>query len=103
MREVPPPTGRGMQNPAVREAVETGNQRHAELQERMRAKGWKVDRVDTGVVDPATGRTVYPDAITPRGHPVEIKPNTPTGRAAGASQLETYERATGRNGRVVHY
>lgn len=103
MREVSPPTGRGMQNPKVREAVEVGNQRHAELSERMRDKGWKVDRKDTGVVDPATGRTIYPDAITPSGHPIEIKPNTPTGRAAGASQLEAYERATGKKGRVIYY
>jgi hypothetical protein len=98
-----PPSGRGAQNPAVRAAIDRGNAAHAQLQDQMRGRGWLVDRADTGIIDPATGRTVYPDAITPQGHPVEIKPRTPTGIAAGESQLGVYERATGRNGRVVYY
>jgi len=58
-------------------------------------------RSDTALVDPATGKTVYPDAITPNGRPIEIKPRTPTGVAAGVSQLPQYERASGMRGRVV--
>jgi RHS repeat-associated protein len=103
MKEVPAPTGRGTQNPAVRDAVEKGDIAHAVLQDKMRNKGWLVDRADTGVIDPATGREVYPDAITLRGRPVEIKPRTPTGIHAGDSQLSVYERATGKGGRVVYY
>jgi hypothetical protein len=103
MKEVPAPSGKGMQNPAVRAAVEKGDVAHAILQDKMRSKGWLVDRGDTGVLDPQTGKTVYPDAITPQGHPVEIKPRTPSGATVGDSQLATYERATGRTGRVLFY
>src|SRR5260370_11642946 len=92
-----------MQNPAVRAAAEKGDMAHAILKDRMRNKGWLVDRPDTGVIDPQTGNMVYPDAITLRGRPVEIKPRTPTGVDAGESQLSVYERATGRPGRVVYY
>ena len=103
MQEVEPPSGEGMQNPVVAEAVEKGDIAHRILQERMRAKGWLVDRADTGVIDPTTGEMVYPDAVTPTGHPVEIKPRTPTGVAQGESQLPKYERGWGKNGRVVYY
>lgn len=106
MKEIPPPTGRGMQNPKIAEAVERGNIAHAIRAERFREKGWLVDRRDTAVVDPVTGRTVYPDAITTgtdRPHPVENKPNTPSGRAAGAKQRVIQERAVGHVGRVVYY
>ena len=103
MREIPPPSGLGMQNPVVREAVEDGDVQHRMLQERLRQKGWSVDRADTAVIDPATGQTVYPDAISPRGHPLEIKPRTSTGEARGATQLPKYERATGKKGRVIYY
>ena len=34
---------------------------------------------------------------------VDLKPNTPTGRAAGRRQLPAQERATGKKGRVIHY
>jgi len=40
---------------------------------------------------------------SPGGHPVEIKPNTPSGRAKGAKQLPQYERAFGKKGRVIYY
>lgn len=103
MREISPPSGLGMQNPIVREAAEDGDIAHLLLQERLREKGWLVDRADTAVVDPATGKTIYPDAISPAGHPVEIKPRSPTGERAGRTQLDAYERATGRNGRVIYH
>jgi RHS repeat-associated protein len=103
MREIPAPTGRGTQNPLVREAIEEGDIAHALLQERLRQRGYFVDRADTAVIDPATGRTVYPDAISPNGRPIEIKPRTPTGQAKGESQLPQYERATGQRGRVIYY
>jgi hypothetical protein len=103
MREIAPPSNQGMQNPIVRNKVENGVLKHEMLQERMRRKGWLVDRAETGMIDPATGETVYPDAITPTGHPVEIKPRTPTGVEAGKSQLPQYERATGKRGRVIYY
>ena|GEM_PF-2623231 len=93
----------GTRNPAVEEAIGKGNTAHAVIQEQMRTKGWKVDRTDTGKVDPSTGTTVYPDAISPAGHPVEIKPRTPTGIVKGQSQIALYEWITGRVGRVIYY
>jgi hypothetical protein len=44
-----------------------------------------------------------PDAISPSGHPVELKPKTSSGTRAGAAQLKKYQRATGKNGRVVYH
>lgn len=41
-----------------------------------------------------------PDAVTPSGKPVELKPNTPSGVAKGKSQLKAQERATGEKGVV---
>jgi hypothetical protein len=35
--------------------------------------------------------------------PVELKPNTTSGRAKGARQITKYKKATGTNGRVVYY
>ncbi len=55
------------------------------------------------MIDPKTGKTVIADAVSSSGHPVELKPNTPSGRAQGARQLPQYERATGTNGRVIYY
>lgn len=55
------------------------------------------------MTDPKTGRTVIADAVSPSGHPVELKPSTSSGRAQGARQLPKYERATGTNGRVIYY
>ena len=48
-------------------------------------------------------KKVIPDALTKDGSPVELKPNTPSGKAKGAAQLPKYERATGKKGRVVTY
>ena len=103
MREISPPSNRGMQNPAIREAAENGDIEHALLRAQMHEKGWLVDRNDTAMVDPLTGETVYPDALTPRGRPIEIKPRSDTGMSSGQSQLPKYERATGMRGRVVYY
>jgi len=46
---------------------------------------------------------VIPDAVTRRGHPLEYKPDTPSGRAQGKRQLPAQERATGKKGRVIYY
>jgi hypothetical protein len=53
--------------------------------------------------DPATGKTIRADLVSPSGHPVEIKPKTSTGASKGAKQIKKYERATGQNGRVIYY
>jgi RHS repeat-associated protein len=82
-------------------AAARGRAVHKEFAEKVQQKpGWQSE---PRLVDPATGRTVKPDAVTPKGHPIELKPNTPSGRAAGKRQLPKYERATGKKGRVIYY
>lgn len=94
-------TGRGSQNPNTAEAAKEGREQHKDFAEKVKAKpGWKSE---PKVTDPKTGRSVKPDAVTPRGRPVELKPNTPSGRAQGRRQLPGQERATGKRGRVVYY
>jgi hypothetical protein len=56
-------------------------------------------------------RPLRPDAGTPARDPaqpdkrnfLELKPDTPTGRAAGARSVRRYQEATGRRARVVYY
>lgn len=93
-------SGRGTQNPKVREAVQTGQKAHKEFGQKAKDKGWTVEPT---LKDPLTGKNVKPDAVTPSGRPVELKPNTASGKAKGATQLPKYERATGQKGRVVTY
>jgi hypothetical protein len=82
-------------------AAARGRAAHREFAEGVKARpGWQSE---PRLVDPTTGKTVVPDAVTPRGHPVELKPNTPSGRASGERQLLKYERATGKKGRVIYY
>lgn len=93
--------GKGMRNPAVRDAVERGQRAHSELAQKVKGKpGWKSE---PSLTDPATGRIVKPDVVTPSGRPLEYKPNTPSGRKAGKRQLEQQERATRKKGRVIYY
>ena len=83
-------------------ATKAGRQAHREFEERVRRKpGWQSQ--PQNLIDPATGRKVVPDAVTPSGRPVELKPNTTSGRKSGAIQLPHYERALGRKGRVIYY
>jgi hypothetical protein len=55
------------------------------------------------ITDPVTKKELRPDALTPKGHPLELKPNTPSGRAAGKRQMEKYEAAARAKGRVLYY
>jgi hypothetical protein len=91
---------KGAANPKVAEAISVGNEAHADFSKKGNTKGWAVT---PRLTDPLTGKTVIPDAVTPSGHPVELKPSTPSGVARGERQLPKYERATGNNGRVIYY
>jgi hypothetical protein len=84
----------------VKESVDKGNAAHEDFSNKAKAKGWDVTPT---LKDPQTGKNVRPDAVTRSGKPVELKPNTPSGKAKGAKQLPKYERATGQKGRVVTY
>ena len=80
--------------------AQKGRQAHDQFKQKARQKGWEVEKV---LIDPATGKKCRPDAITPKGHPVELKPNTPSGRRRGKKQIEMYERAARKRGRVIYY
>ncbi|MEQ8767250.1 MAG: RHS repeat-associated core domain-containing protein [Planctomycetota bacterium] len=73
-----------------------GKLKHKEFAEKVKGKGWKSEQR-------IAGTRLRPDAIDPKGRPVELKPNTPSGRAAGKRQIEKYKAATGTNGRVIYY
>jgi RHS repeat-associated protein len=78
-----------------------GREKHQEFADKVDKKaGWKSQ---PSLTDPKTGKTVKPDAVSKSGKPVELKPNTASGRAAGRSAIQKYNRATGKKGRVVYY
>ena len=89
------PPNKGLQ------AAQRGRVAHQEFADKVKQKpGWKSEPTLT---DPKTGKNVRPDAVTPSGRPVELKPATQSGRERGERQLKKYERATGKDGRVVYY
>jgi RHS repeat-associated protein len=93
---------KGVRTSAAREAAEIGRRAHKEFARRVRAKqaqGW---RPEPTIKKPG-GKTLRPDAISPSGRPVELKPDTPTGRARGSRQIKKYEEILGKKGRVVYY
>lgn len=79
----------------------SGRARHAEFAEQVEKKdGWKSEPKIEGGPNNETGR---PDALDPKGRPVELKPDTPTGHKSGKRQMAKYKRITGKNGRVIYY
>jgi len=81
-------------------AAAAGRQAHKELAERVSQKsGWQSEPRLVG----ADGKVYKPDVVTPGGHIFELKPNTPSGRAAGARQIRNYEKQLGMRGRVIYY
>jgi RHS repeat-associated protein len=95
----------GVLNPLAKaklqKAAANGRNEHAKFRAKVQAKkGWKSE---PRLIDPKTGKTVIPDAVTPSGKPVELKPDTPSGVKRGNSQMKKYERATGKSGRVVYH
>jgi hypothetical protein len=95
----PVPKARGGENAAAAR----GRQAHEEFKKKVRAKedkGWRTNPV---YEDRATGKKLIPDARTPNGNPIELKPNTPSGRAAGKRQMKKYEEAAKKKGRVIYY
>ncbi|MBI1922765.1 hypothetical protein HYR99_00800 [Candidatus Poribacteria bacterium] len=84
------------------EATRRGRRIHKGFKEKVQQKkGWISE--PQNLMDPKTGKKVVPDALDPKGRPVELKPNTPGGRRAGRQQMEKYERATRKKGRVIYY
>jgi RHS repeat-associated protein len=92
---------KGARHPEVKKALKKGNKVHKEFAENVKKKpGWQSQ---PRLTDPETEKTVIPDAITPSGRPLELKPNTPSGRRSGQRQITKYERATSKKGKVIHY
>ena len=91
---------KGAANPKVKASIEAGKKAHKDIQGKAAKKGWGVE---VPMKDPQTGKSVRADLVTRGGHPVEIKPNTSSGRAKGKKQLPHYERSTGKKGRVIYY
>jgi len=79
-----------------------GRKVHEDFKEAVAAKGgnWVPS---PRLVDPTTGKVLIPDALSPSGRPVELKPNTPSGIRQGKRQLKKYEEVTGKKGRLVLY
>jgi len=68
-------------------AAAAGRQAHRDLAERVvRKPGWNSEPRIIG----AGGKIYIPDAVTPRGRILELKPNTASGKAAGARQIKQY-------------
>jgi hypothetical protein len=51
----------------------------------------------------ANGEKLRPDAPTPRGRDIELKPRSESGKALGKHQIENYQRQLGRKSRVKYY
>ena len=81
-------------------AAAIGRQAHSDLAERVLQKpGWQSEPRLFG----ADGKIYKPDVVTPNGRILELKPNTPSGRAAGARQIRNYQQQLGMRGRVIYY
>jgi RHS repeat-associated protein len=81
-------------------AAAAGRAAHKVLGERVAAKvGWKSEPRMVG----ADGKVYKPDVVTPGGRILELKPNTASGRAAGAAQAANYEKQLGMPARVIYY
>ena len=81
-------------------ATAAGRQAHRELAERIARKpGWRSEPRMRG----ADGKTYKPDVVTPRGRIMELKPNTPSGRAAGTRQANNYRKQLERPARPIYY
>jgi hypothetical protein len=88
-------------------ATRAGRRAHRFYKDMARDKpGWEYEPRIAG----ADGRTLKPDLRGPARTPdptarkyVEVKPNTPSGRAAAARQVKTYEEATKQMVRALFY
>lgn len=91
-----PKKPRGMHHPETRAAAERGKRRHEITHEVFRERGWKADKS-------IPGTRLRPDGITEKGKPVEVKPDTESGRKSREKQIQKYNEATGKRGRVIYY
>jgi hypothetical protein len=92
---------RGTRNPVVKEAARKGREVHAKFAEKVKTKpNWKANQ---RIIDKRTGKELIPDAVSSTKRPIELKPNTSSGRAKGARQIRKYEQVLEKKGRVIYY
>ena len=92
---------RGSRNPVVRDAIKRGRVEHDKLKEKVLKKpGWKSDRL---LRKEGVKSGIRSDVITPRGRTMELKPDTPSGRAAAKKQTERYRKFTNKGSRAIFY
>ena len=81
-------------------AAAAGHEAHAAFNKTVRDKpNWQSQPRLVG----QDGKIHIPDALSPSGRPVELKPRTQSGMRAGRRQLQRYEAVTGKKGRVIYY
>lgn len=81
-------------------AAAAGRAAHKVLAAKVAAKpGWRSEPRMVG----ADGKVYKPDVVTPNGRILELKPNTPSGVAAGARQTANYEQQLGMPARAIYY
>ncbi len=95
-------TAKGSRNPKVSEAAKKGRETHEKFKEMVKQKESKGWNSKPSIRDEA-GKIHKPDALTPSGRPVELKPNTASGRAQGARQIKRYEEVYQKKGKVIYY
>ena len=95
------PSNRGVNNPTVREALQNGREAHDRLKQEVKenAPGWFSEKT----IDGLNGKTYRPDVTKPDGTFLELKPNSPSGIAAGEKQVANYEKQTGMKGEAIYY
>ena len=83
------------------DAANVGRQKHAELAEKVKAKGngWKSEPPKRG----ADGKLYKPDIETPSGNLIEYKPYTGRGISRGRTAAKKYSSQLGQKTRVVYY
>jgi RHS repeat-associated protein len=85
-------------------AAKAGREAHDKLREKVKEKakdnpGWRADPPLLG----KDGKIHKPDVVTPNDRFIELKPNTPEGRAAGQRQSQRYREQLGMRGRVIYH
>ena len=102
------PAPKGAHHPATKAALGRGKKAHKEFEAVIEKKQqtqnlWKGGGEKREVLTSSDGLRGIPDAITPRGRPVELKPLTPSGLRLGIPQLRRYEQITRKKGILGFY
>jgi hypothetical protein len=89
-------------------ATRAGRRAHAALRERLDQKpGWDyepdVPQLGPRLLKPDVGAPARNPAFPEARFQMEMKPNSPTGRRAGARAAQKYEKGTGNKTRVIYY